>query len=94
MFHARKTVEDSKVILLDLITRCAALLADAKKIIKDHSNIKYAFADVNCCLELRFRGGALCFFSIVKKSFRLFFKRSLFDLELISLKQFLRYSFA
>ena len=69
-FMQRKTVEDSKVILLDLIPRCAALLSDAKKIIKDHSNIKYAFADINCRLELRFRGGALCCFFNSQEEFQ------------------------
>ena len=36
---------------------------DAKKIIKDHSNIKYAFADINCHLGLRLTGVELCFFN-------------------------------
>ena len=53
-YLARKKLRDSKVILLDLTPRRAALLLDAKKIIKDHSNIKYAFADSKFCLGLRF----------------------------------------
>ena len=36
---------------------------DAKRIIKDHSNIMYGFADINCHLGLRLTGGELCFFN-------------------------------
>ena len=61
--RARKKLKDSKVILLDLTLRHAALLLVTKKIIKDHSNIKYAFAFSNCRLGLRFKDGELCFFN-------------------------------
>ena len=63
IYRARKKLKDYKVVLLDLTPRRAALLSDAKKIIKDHSNIKYAFADINCRLGLRFTGGELCIFT-------------------------------
>ena len=63
IFRARKNLKDSLVILLDLTPRRAALLSDAKKIIKDYSDVKYAFADINCRLGLRFTGGELRFFS-------------------------------
>ena len=73
IFRARKNLTDSKVILLGLTSRRPALLSDIKKIIKDHSDIRYAFADIHCRLGLRLQVENFIS-SIAKESYRLFFK--------------------
>ena len=44
-------------VSVDLTRRCYLLSKTTKGLIKDNPNISYAFADINCSLDIKFKNG-------------------------------------
>ena len=62
-YRGRKKLPKSKSVLIDLTARRAKLLSKAKEMIKSHSEVEFAFADINCRLGLKTKSGEFNFFN-------------------------------
>ena len=63
VYRARKSFPKGTTIRLDLTKERLKLLKDAQVLIKDNTNFKYVFADVNCSLGIRLADDSLLHFS-------------------------------
>ena len=66
VYRARKKA-NKKYIQLDLTSRRAGLLKDAKKKAEGHENIDFIFVDVNCRLGLKKLDGTFKYFNNVSE---------------------------
>ena len=51
----RKALKGRVTVHLDLTKSKLDLLMKANKYVKDISNVDFAYADINCCLKVRFK---------------------------------------
>ena len=61
-YRNRKRLKDVR-IKLDLTKRRYKILKDAIDLAKEHSDLNYVYADVNCCLKVVFKDSSSNFFN-------------------------------
>ena len=53
VYYTRKKIRNNVKIRLDLTKETYALLLEANNLVKGNNDVKFCFADINCCMKIK-----------------------------------------